>query len=139
MFLYEYLSNSLHNQSPPRAPSEETVVNVLVSCIFCGFAFEIAFFACHYLEHVFPKVYAKIGYNIRKVMQCLRFHLVKLKMFYPAKFHLLHHTTKADVALSGYYMTVVDYFGEGPIPMMMQLVPTMAFGLSSTAVIHGVC
>jgi len=96
----------------PRAPSEETVVNVLVSCIFCGFAFEVAFFFCHYLEHVFPKMYAK--------------------------FHLLHHTTKADVALSGYYMTVVDYFGEGPIPMMMQLVPTIAFGLSSTAVIHGI-
>jgi hypothetical protein len=35
-------------------------------------------------------------------------------------------------------MTVPDYFGEGPIPMMMQLIPTLAFGLSSTAVIHGV-
>jgi len=69
MFLHEHLLKSIRYQSLPRAPSEETVVNVLVSCIFCGFAFEVAFFFCHYLEHVFPKVYAKFGYNKRIIMQ----------------------------------------------------------------------
>merc|ERR1712176_1320756 len=83
----------------PKVPEEETVVNILVSCFFCGLMFELAFFTAHYLEHVFPKFYRSC--------------------------HYLHHTTKADVALSGYYMTVIDYFGEGPIPMMMQLIPTM--------------
>ena len=96
----------------PKKPEDETIVNILISCIFCGFAFEVTFFVCHYFEHMFPKVYKH--------------------------FHLLHHLTKADVALSGYYMTVVDYFGEGPIPMILQLLPTMSLGLSSVAVIHGV-
>ena len=96
----------------PKLPEEETLANMFISCIVCGLAFEVTFFLCHYTEHMFPALYRK--------------------------FHLLHHTTKADVALSGYYMTVLDYFGEGPIPMMMQLIPTVLFGFSSVAVIHGV-
>jgi len=96
----------------PRSPSEETIMNILISCFLCGAAFELAFFFCHYLEHMFPKLYRHA--------------------------HLLHHTTKADVALSGYYMTIIDYFGEGPIPMMFQLIPTVALRFSSVAVIHGI-
>ena len=33
---------------------------------------------------------------------------------------------------------MVDYFGEGPIPMLMQLIPVAYFNLSAVAVIHGV-
>lgn len=96
----------------PRAPEEETFVNVFISCVLCGLAFEVTFFFSHYLEHMFPSLYRNC--------------------------HLLHHTTKADIALSGYYMTLIDYFGEGPIPMLAQLLPTIFFASSSTAVIHGI-
>jgi len=95
----------------PKAPEDETIVNILMSCIVCGLAFEVVFFSGHYLEHVFPKMYRK--------------------------FHLLHHTTKADTAISGYYMTVFDYMFEGPVPMLAQLIPVAYFNLSSVAVIHG--
>ena len=54
-------------------------MNIFASCIVCGLMFEIAFFFGHYLEHVLPTAYRK--------------------------YHLLHHTTKADTAISGYYMT----------------------------------
>ena len=96
----------------PKLPQEETVANIFVSCIVCGLAFELTFFLGHYTEHMFPAFYRK--------------------------FHLLHHTTKADVALSGHYMTLPDYFMEESIPMMMQMIPTVLFGFSSVAVIHGV-
>jgi len=95
----------------PKKPEDETILNVLLSCFVCGLMFELTFFTGHYLEHVLPSWYRK--------------------------FHLLHHTTKADTAISGYYMTVFDYFGEGPVPMMMQLIPVAYFNLSPVAVIHG--
>ena len=63
----------------PKSPYEETPMNIFASCIVCGLMFEIAFFFGHYLEHVLPTAYRK--------------------------YHLLHHTTKADTAISGYYMT----------------------------------
>ena len=42
-----------------------------------------------------------------------------------------------DLHLTVNYL-VVDYFGEGPLPMMMQLIPVAYFNLSPVAVIHGV-
>lgn len=111
--LLPFVSNAIFDLfgTLPKKPEDETVLNVLLSCMICGLMFELTFFTGHYLEHVFPKAYRK--------------------------FHLLHHTTKADTAISGYYMTVVDYFGEGPLPMMMQLIPVAYFNLSPVAVIHG--
>ena len=44
---------------------------------------------------------------------------------------------KFDLHMTIIYL-VVDYFGEGPLPMMMQLIPVAYFNLSPVAVIHGV-
>ena len=122
-----------------------------MSCFICGLMFELTFFAGHYL-----------GTKLEILVQIIGFFLwLKVSQLWPKehvfpnayrKFHLLHHTTKADTAISGYYMTgyysclnnwkkrklVVDYFGEGPIPMLMQLIPVAYFNLSAVAVIHGV-
>ena len=76
-----FMSNAIFAAfgTEPKSPYEETPMNIFASCIVCGLMFEIAFFFGHYLEHVLPTAYRK--------------------------YHLLHHTTKADTAISGYYMT----------------------------------
>lgn len=32
----------------PRAPEDETFVNIFISCVLCGLAFEVTFFFGHY-------------------------------------------------------------------------------------------
>ena len=57
--------------------------------------FELAFFTGHYLgEDMF---------SINAILTFIRAEHVLPSCY--RKFHLLHHTTKADTAVSGYYMT----------------------------------
>jgi sterol desaturase/sphingolipid hydroxylase (fatty acid hydroxylase superfamily) len=108
--------------------SDDSLIWMLWSYFINGFVYEVVFWVGHYLEHLSPDLYRK--------------------------FHMLHHTTKADIALSGfytiynevrinfltfcfkcqgYYMTFVDYCFEGLIPFYCCLLVTAWFHLSTVA------
>jgi sterol desaturase/sphingolipid hydroxylase (fatty acid hydroxylase superfamily) len=55
--------------------SDDSLIWIFWSFFINGFVFEVVFWAGHYIQHLSPDLYRK--------------------------FHLLHHTTKADIALSG--------------------------------------
>lgn len=87
--------------------AQDGIVWFLWSYFIDGMIYEAVFWSGHYLEHLSPKLYRD--------------------------FHLLHHTTKSDLAFSGWYMTVMDYCLEGMIPMYCCLLATTKFQLSSVA------
>jgi sterol desaturase/sphingolipid hydroxylase (fatty acid hydroxylase superfamily) len=87
--------------------SDDSLIWIIWSYFINGLVFEVVFWVGHYLEHLSPDLYRK--------------------------FHLLHHTTKADIALSGYYMTFVDYCFEGLIPFYACLLVTARLQLSTVA------
>lgn len=98
---------------PPLRTQEETFGWVAFSMFVLGGVFEVVFWLGHYMEHLSPFLYRH--------------------------FHLLHHTTKADTSISGYYMTFLDYCLEGPVPMLACTVVAAAiFNLSPTALLHQV-
>ncbi len=70
-----YLGYKLSPYEPLKV-SEDTPFWFLWSYFLDGFIFEVIFYLGHYLEHLSPDLYRK--------------------------YHLLHHTSKADMAFSGY-------------------------------------
>ena len=105
-----YVTFQLFGNGKSTSTREETFTWLIWSIFVHGFIFEIIFWVCHYLEHLSPKLYKD--------------------------YHLLHHTTKADLAFSGYYMTWIDYCGEALLPLYGCALATAIFGLSPTALLQ---
>lgn len=103
-----YIGYNWLSPYPALKVSEDSVLWFIWSYFLDGFIFEVIFWSGHYLEHLFPELYRD--------------------------YHLLHHTTKSDVAFSGYYMTFVDYCLEGLFPMYICLLISAWFQLSTVAV-----
>lgn len=93
---------------PPLPTSQDSVLWFFWSYFVNSFFYEILFYWGHYFEHLVPAWYRD--------------------------YHLLHHTTKADYGLSGFYMTFVDYIFEGLLPMCFAVVISAFMGLSSVSV-----